>query len=120
MMSLVQEEDDSSVSSVWTYDPKARDDGKLTELTTGSDVSSILQLMSKIRPTYRIIRHKPELCGYPGYERMERLKAENQVTTLTLHNEELLRELNAARSRIEALMQEMKTMRGCTSAEAFV
>ena len=60
---------------------------------------------------YRIIRHKPELCGYPSYERIARLKAENQVVTLTLHNEELLREVNAARSRIEALLQEMKTTR---------
>jgi len=45
---------------------------------------------------YRIIRHNPELCGYPSYERVARIKAEDQVALLG-------HKLNVAESRIEKL-----------------
>ena len=81
---------------------------------------------------YRIVRHSPELCGYPSYERMMRFKAEDQVAKLGYElddeksrNEKLqhdanelvgaksrIRELeneaNEAKSRIEALERELE------------
>jgi len=48
MMSLGHDDEESSVSSVSTYDPKARDDGKLIKLTP--QVSNILQLIEQNSP----------------------------------------------------------------------
>ena len=60
---------------------------------------------------YRVIRYSPELCGFPSFERMARLKAENQVATLALRNEQLEREANVAKSRIKALEREVEELR---------
>ena len=61
---------------------------------------------------YRIIRHNPELCGYPSYERVARLKAEEQVANLEhelddekSRNEKLQREVKALERQLEELMR---------------
>ena len=53
---------------------------------------------------YRIIRHNPGLCSYPSPEKLIRLKAENQVATLSC-------ELKDARKQIEALKREVEELR---------
>ena len=60
---------------------------------------------------YRIMRCSPELCSYPGFEKLARLEAENQVAALALHNEQLRREANVAKSRIKALEREVEELR---------
>ena len=67
---------------------------------------------------HRIIIHNPGLCGFPGYERTARLRAENRVATLEheLDDEKLLveklrHEVNNANSRIAALEREVEELR---------
>ena len=59
---------------------------------------------------YRIVRHNPELCGYPSYERTMRLRAEDQVAKAATRIEKLQHEANElaeAKSRIRELENEV-------------
>ena len=61
-----------------------------------SECSNFVEEQMCLSALYRITRHAPDLCGYPSYERVARLKAEDQVALLG-------HKLNVAESRIEKL-----------------
>ena len=60
---------------------------------------------------YRIIRHNPELCGYPSYEKVARLKAEDQVVTLELKLRDARKQNEKLQLANEAMERELEELR---------